>query len=105
PKWPRSPQLLETKVTEPLIQALIGSPGIQSMRATSHMGYSFVYVILNDAKQRASVQQRVLDKINSIRAQLPSDASITLGPNASSVGWIYQYALVDSAATHDLRDL
>jgi Cu(I)/Ag(I) efflux system membrane protein CusA/SilA len=104
-KWPRSPQLLEAKVTEPLIQALIGSPGIQSMRATSHMGYSFVYVILNDAKQRATVQQRVLDKINSIRAQLPGDASITLGPNASSVGWIYQYALVDHEATHDLRDL
>ncbi len=104
-KWPRSPQLLETKVTEPLIEALAGSPGIQSMRATSHMGYSFIYLILNNDEQRASVQQRVLDKINAIRTNLPSDASITLGPNASSVGWIYQYALVDREGTHDLRDL
>jgi len=104
-KWPRSPQLLETKVTAPLIAALAGSPGIQSMRATSHMGYSFVYLILESDAQRADVQQRALDKIASLRAQLPSDASITLGPNASSVGWIYQYALVDRQATRDLRDL
>ncbi|HTE42784.1 MAG TPA: efflux RND transporter permease subunit, partial [Steroidobacteraceae bacterium] len=104
-KWPRSPKLLETEVTEPLIEALAGSRGIQSMRATSHMGYSFIYVILNSDLPREAVQQRVLDKINAIRAQLPSDASISLGPNASSVGWIYQYALVDRQSTHDLRDL
>ncbi len=104
-KWPRSPQLLESNVTEPLIAALAGVPGIQSMRATSHMGYSFVYLILNDAAQRPAVQQRALDTINTIRARLPSDATISLGPNASSVGWIYQYALIDKQGTHDLRDL
>lgn len=104
-KWPRSPQLLETKITEPLIEALAGTPGIQSMRATSHMGYSFIYLILNADAQRPSVQQRALDTINAIRARLPSDANISLGPNASSVGWIYQYALVDRESAHDLRDL
>lgn len=104
-KWPRSPQLLESRVTEPLIEALAGSPGVQSTRATSHMGYAFIYLILNDAAQRPAVQQRALDTIASIRAQLPSDAAISLGPNASSVGWIYQYALVDRQGAHDLRDL
>jgi len=104
-KWPRSPQLLETKITEPLIQALAGSPGIESMRATSHMGYSFTYLILTDAAQRPAVQQRALDTLNALRAQLPSDAAISLGPNASSVGWIYQYALIDKRSQHDLRDL
>src|SRR5437879_1874252 len=94
-KWPRSPQLLEAQVTEPLINALTGSPDIQSIRSTSHMGYSFIYIILNNGAQRARVQQLVLDRINTIRPQLPSDAVITLGPNARSIGWIYQYPNLD----------
>src|SRR5438093_5137935 len=104
-KWPRSPQLLEAQVTQPLVTALTGSPDSQSIRSTSHMGYSFIYIILNNGANRARVQQLVTDRINVIRPQLPSDASITLGPNASSIGWIYQYALVDHESTHDLRDL
>ena len=104
-KWARSPQLLETEVTEPLVRALVGSPDVQSVRGSSHMGYSFIYVILNTNARRAQVQQMVLDRINSIRPQLPADATITLGPNASSMGWIYQYAIVDRESLHDLRDL
>jgi copper/silver efflux system protein len=104
-KWPRSPQLLETEVTEPLIKALAGSPDIQTIRGTSHMGFSFIYVILNSDAQRERVQQTVLDRVNAIRPQLPSDATIALGPNASSIGWIYQYAVLDREGTHDLRDL
>src|SRR5262245_52851328 len=104
-KWPRSPQLLEAQVTEPLIAALAGSSDIQSIRSTSHMGYSFIYVILSNGAQRARVQQLVLDRVNAIRPQLPSDASVTLGPNASSIGWIYQYAIVDHETAHDMREL
>src|SRR5436309_15131765 len=74
-KWPRSPQLLETEVTEPLIRALVGSPDVQAIRGASHMGYSFIYVILSDAARREKVQQLVLDRINTIRPQLPSDAT------------------------------
>src|SRR5215813_8148899 len=104
-KWPRSPQLLESQVTAPLAAALAGSPDIQSIRGTSHMGYSFIYVILANGAPRERVQQLVLDRINIIRPQLPADASVALGPNASSMGWIYQYALVDRQSTHDLREL
>src|SRR5213593_1540869 len=104
-KWPRSPQLLEAQVTEPLINALTGSPDIQSIRSTSHMGYSFIYIILSNGAQRARVQQLVLDRVNAIRPQLPSDATVTLGPNASSIGWIYQYAIVDRETSHDIREL
>jgi Cu(I)/Ag(I) efflux system membrane protein CusA/SilA len=104
-KWARSPQLLETEVTEPLVRALVGSPDIQAVRGSSHMGYSFIYAILNTNARRAVVQQAVLDRINAIRPQLPADATITLGPNASSMGWIYQYALVDRERLRDLRDL
>ena len=104
-KWPRSPQVLETEVTEPVIRALAGSPDIQSIRGTSHMGYSFVYVILKDPGRRAAVRQFVADRLSAIRSQLPADANIVIGPNASSVGWIFQYALVDREGTRDLRDL
>jgi len=88
-KWPRSPQLLEAEVTEPVIRALAGSPDIRSIRGTSHMGYSFVYVILNDPGRRAAVRQLVTDRLNAIRSQLPPDANVTIGPNASSMGWIF----------------
>src|SRR5438094_7336892 len=74
-KWPRSPQLLESEVTAPLVSALVGSADIQSIRGTSHMGYSFIYVILADGAKRDRVQQLVLDRINIIRPQLPADAS------------------------------
>ena len=104
-KWPRSPQLLESDVTAPLIKALVGSPGVQTIRGTSHMGYSFIYVVLENGARRADVQQRVLDKISAVRPQLPADAQVTLGPNASGMGWIYQYALVDHEGTRDLREL
>ena len=104
-KWPRSPQVIETEVTEPIIRALAGSPDIQSIRGTSHMGYSFIYVILQDPGRRAAVRQFAADRLNAIRSQLPPDANVTIGPNASSMGWIYQYALVDREGTHDLREL
>ena len=104
-KWPRTPELLETEVTEPLIKALAGSPDIQAVRAASHMGYSFIYVILKSESQRAAVRQIVSDRISAIRPQLPVDATVTLGPNASSMGWIYEYALIDREGTRDLRDL
>lgn len=104
-KWPRSPQLLETKITDPLIESLVGAPGVRAIRGTSHMGYSFIYVILSDAAHREDVQKGVSERLNALRPHLPSDATITIGPNASSMGWIYQYALVDRHGRHDLRDL
>jgi Cu(I)/Ag(I) efflux system membrane protein CusA/SilA len=104
-KWPRSPLALETEVTEPIIRALAGSPDVRTIRATSHMGYSFVYVILHDPDRRAAVREFVADRLSAIRPQLPADANIVIGPNASSVGWIFQYALVDREGRHDLREL
>ena len=104
-KWPRSPELLEAEVTEPLIRALIGAPGVEAVRATSHLGYSFIYVILAEPGQREDVRELALDRINQVRPQLPPDAIVTLGPNASSMGWIFEYALVDREGTRDLREL
>jgi Cu(I)/Ag(I) efflux system membrane protein CusA/SilA len=104
-KWPRSPQLLESNVNEPIIRSLVGAPGIQSIRGTSHMGYSFIYVILDDTASRSRVRELVNDRINALRPQLPPDALVSLGPNASSMGWVYQYALIDREGVRDLREM
>ncbi|HHJ36728.1 MAG TPA: efflux RND transporter permease subunit, partial [Gammaproteobacteria bacterium] len=104
-KWDRSPELIENEVAKPVIQGLLGSPGIKSVRATSSLGFSFIYIVLEDENRREAIRQLVLDKINAIRHQLPEDANIKLAPNASSMGWFYQYALVDKNKTHDLREL
>ena len=104
-KWARSPELINRQITSPIIQALKGTPHIQSIRATSHLGYSFIYVILDQAQHRDAIKQKVQDHLNRIRPQLPSDAQISLGPDAGSMGWIYEYALVDHTQTRDLREL
>jgi len=104
-KWQRSPQQLEEFITAPVVRALLGAPGIDSVRATSHMGYSFIYAILSDSQERQAARQRINDRINAIRAQLPADATISLGPDAGSMGWIFQYALLDKSQTRDLREL
>jgi Cu(I)/Ag(I) efflux system membrane protein CusA/SilA len=104
-KWPRSPELLEEQVTEPVIRALIGSPDIRSIRATSHMGYSFIYVILRGTARRDAVRAAIADRLSAIRQQLPAEAVVTLGPSASGIGWIYEYALVDHEQLRDPREL
>ena len=104
-KWPRSPLVIETELTEPVIRALAGSPDVRAIRGTSHMGYSFVYVILSDPTRRTAVRQYVTDRLNAVRSQLPADADVTVGPNASSMGWVFQYALRDREGTRDLREL
>lgn len=104
-KWQRSPQLLESQLTGPVIKALLGTPGVRSIRSVSHMGYSFVYVILSSESKRDAVSRVVAERMASIKARLPVDATISIGANASSIGWIYQYALVDRERMHDLREL
>jgi len=104
-KWQRSPQLLEEEVSAPIVKALLGTTGVKAIRGTAHMGYAFIFVVLENGTQRDATRQHVLDRINTIRPQLPPDATISLGPDAGSMGWIYQYALVDRQQTRDLREL
>jgi Cu(I)/Ag(I) efflux system membrane protein CusA/SilA len=104
-KWPRSAELLESAVTAPLIGALRGIPDVTAVRATSHLGYSFIYVVVREAQRHDEVRELVRDRINEMRPELPADATVTLGPNAGSMGWIYEYALIDREGTRDLREL
>ncbi|HET7133379.1 MAG TPA: efflux RND transporter permease subunit, partial [Gammaproteobacteria bacterium] len=104
-KWPRSPELLEKRVTDPVVRALIGSPDIRSIRATSHLGYSFIYAILTSTARRDTARASIADRLSAIRQQLPADAVVTVGPNASGIGWIYEYALIDHEQLRDPREM
>jgi Cu(I)/Ag(I) efflux system membrane protein CusA/SilA len=104
-KWPRSPQLLDSEVTGPLVETLRGVRGVEAVRGTSHMGYSFVYLMLARSADRPAVARAAAERIATLRGRLPEDALVTVSPNASGVGWIYQYALVDESGARDLREL
>lgn len=93
------PQLVEDQVTYPLTTALMGVAGTATVRAVSMFGEAFVYVVLADQADVNIARERVLERITSLSAQLPQGASVSLGPDASGTGWIYQYALVAQSNT------
>lgn len=104
-KWNRSPELIERKVTGPVIQSLFELSSIKNIRSTSSLGYSFIYVLSDKINNIDILRHSIQSRINNIRHALPNDASITLAPNASNLGWIYQYALIDKTRTKDLREI
>ncbi len=104
-RWARSAQLLETKITNPLIRSMSGIKGVRTTRGMSYLGYSFVYLIIDNDGDTDYVKSRALGRLNSIRQKLPSDAQIEIGPSASAMGWVYQYVLIDRDNSHDLREI
>ncbi len=104
-QWQRSPEQLDSTITAPLVRDLLGLAGVKAVRASSHLGYSFIYVILERAGERQRVRRQVQDRINALRSGWPADAVVELGPDAGSMGWVYQYALLDRSGALDLRQL
>ena len=104
-RWDRSPDILEDQVAFPIVSALVGAPRVRAVRAASDFGYSFVYVLFEDGTDLYWARSRVLEYLSKIQPQLPRGVSVELGPDASGVGWIYQYALVDRAGSHSLAEL
>ncbi|SER48093.1 Cu(I)/Ag(I) efflux system membrane protein CusA/SilA [Nitrosomonas sp. Nm51] len=104
--WPgRSPDLIEDQITYPLTTTLLAAPGVRFVRGQSFMGLSFVYVIFEDGTDIYWARSRVLEYLNSAAAKLPDAVQPTLGPDATGVGWGYQYALVDKSGNQSLADL
>src|SRR5262245_15719408 len=101
----RSPDLVEDQVTYPIVSSLLGAPRVQAVRGQSMFGMSFIYVIFAEGTDPYWARSRVLEYMNTIRARLPEGANPVLGPDATSVGWVFQYALVDRSGQHDLADL
>lgn len=89
----QSPQVIESQLTYPLASSMLGLPRVKAVRGYSVPNYSLVYVIFEDGTDIYWARSRVLEKLSTIRSQLPSQARVELGPDATGVGWIYQYVL------------
>jgi Cu(I)/Ag(I) efflux system membrane protein CusA/SilA len=101
----QAPQVVEDQVTYPLTTAMLAVPGAQVVRGYSFFGLSFVYIIFEDGTDLYWARSRVLEYLNYVSGRLPQDVAPTLGPDATGVGWIYEYALVDNSGRHDLAEL
>ena len=104
-RWDRSPDIIEDQVTYPITTALLGAPKVKAIRGFSDFGFSYVYVIFEDGTDPYWARSRVLEYLSKIGGQLPAGVKTELGPDASSVGWVFQYALVDRTGTQSSDEL
>lgn len=104
-KWDRSPDIMENQVTYPIVSSLLGSPKVKSVRGFSDFGFSYVYVIFEDGVDLYWARSRVLENLNRITSQIPSGVKTEIGPDATSVGWVYQYTLQDNSGKFNSADL
>src|SRR5574343_1812115 len=101
----QGPQVVEDQVTYPLTTAMLSVPHSKVVRGFSFFGASFVYVIFEDGTDLYWARSRVLEYLNQVQSRLPASAKASLGPDATGVGWIYQYALIDRSGTQDASQL
>jgi copper/silver efflux system protein len=101
----RSPDLVEDQVTYPIVTAMLSAPNVQTVRGISDFGFSYVYIIFEDGTDIYWARSRVLEYLQGITGQLPEGAAPQLGPDASGVGWVFQYALVDETGQYNLAQL
>ena len=103
--WDRSPDIVEDQVTYPIVTAMLGAPRVKTVRGFSDFGYSYVYVIFEDGTDLYWARSRTVEYLSSVLPRLPDGVKTELGPDASAVGWIFQYALVDTSGKQSLADL
>ena len=104
-RWDRSPDIVEDQVTYPIVTALLGAPKVKTIRGFSDFGYSYVYVIFEDGTDIYWARSRVVEYLSKIQPVLPEGVRTEMGPDATGVGWVFQYALVDDSGKHSLADL
>ncbi len=101
----QAPQIVENQITYPLTTTMLSVPGVKAVRGYSFFGDSFVYIIFDDGIDLYWARSRVLEYLNQVQSRLPQGAKPSLGPDATGVGWVYEYALVDRSGRHDLSQL
>lgn len=101
----QAPQIVENQVTYPLTTTMLSVPGAKTVRGFSQFGDSYVYVIFEDGTDPYWARSRVLEYLNQVQGKLPAGVSAEMGPDATGVGWIFEYALVDRSGKHDLAEL
>jgi len=104
-RWDRSPDIIEDQVTYPIVTAMTGAPKVKTVRGISDFGYSYVYVVFEDGTDLYWARSRALEYLTSVQSRLPEGVKAEIGPDATSLGWVYQYALVDTSGKHSLADL
>src|SRR5437667_242789 len=105
-EWPgRSPDLVEDQITYPLVSALLAAPHVSVVRGSSDYGYSYVYVIFEEGTDIYWGRTRVLEYLSNLGGKLPQGVTPKLGPDATGVGWAFQYALTDKTGQHNLAEL
>jgi len=105
-EWPgQSPDIVEDQITYPISTTLLAAPRVKFVRGQSFFGLSFVYVIFEDGTDMYWARSRVLEYLNEVQGSLPGDVTPTLGPDATGVGWVFEYALVDESGNLDLQQL
>src|SRR5471032_1231808 len=97
----QAPQIVENQVTYPLATTMLSVPGARTVRGYSMFGDSFVYILFEDGTDPYWARSRVLEYLNQVQSRLPAQARAALGPDASGVGWVYEYALVDRSGRMD----
>jgi Cu(I)/Ag(I) efflux system membrane protein CusA/SilA len=103
--WERSPDLIEDQVTSPIVNALLGAPGVRSVRGISDFGSSFVYVIFEEGTDPYRARSRVQEYVSGVQSTLPPGVKTQLGPDATGLGWVLQYVVTDTAGAHSLDEL
>ncbi len=104
-RWDRSPDVIEDQVTYPIVTAMLGAPKVKAIRGFSDFGFSYVYVIFQDGTDIYWARSRTLEYLSKILPRLPEGVKTELGPDATALGWVYQYALVDKTGKHSLAEL
>ncbi|MBI5410627.1 MAG: efflux RND transporter permease subunit, partial [Nitrospirae bacterium] len=104
--WPgRSPDLVEDQITYPIVTALLSAPKVTVVRGFSDFGYSYVYILFKDGTDIYWARSRILERLNQLAGRMPEGVTPQLGPDATGVGWVFQYALVDETGQQDLASL
>src|SRR6476659_5107971 len=104
-KWDRSPDILEDQVTYPIVSSMLGAPKVKDVRGFSDFGYSYVYIIFEEGTNIYWARSRTLEYLSNVLPRLPQGVKAEIGPDATGVGWVFQYALIDTTHQHNLAEL
>jgi Cu(I)/Ag(I) efflux system membrane protein CusA/SilA len=104
-RWDRSPDVVEDQVTYPIVSAMLGAPRVRAVRGFSDFGYSYVYAIFEDGTDIYWARSRTLEYLSSVLSSLPQGVKTEIGPDATALGWVFQYVLVDETGKYDLAAL
>jgi Cu(I)/Ag(I) efflux system membrane protein CusA/SilA len=104
-RWDRSPDIIEDQVTYPIVTAMRSAPQVRTVRGFSDFGYSYVYIIFEEGADIYWARSRTLEYLSGVLPRLPTEVKTELGPDATGIGWVFQYALVDTTGKRDLAEL